>query len=92
MTILLTCYYFSADDTSSLVPFIQSCNQSMVNGGFVFLFQAIFAYWITSNLFTVGQVAILSHPAARKAMGIPEMVPYESANSGSFWENLKAGE
>ncbi|KAK2554470.1 Mitochondrial inner membrane protein OXA1L [Acropora cervicornis] len=52
---------------------------------------AIFAYWITSNLFTVGQVAILSHPAARKAMGIPEMVPYESANSGSFWENLKAG-
>lgn len=70
----------------------KSFNQSMVNVGFVFLFQAIFAYWVTSNLFTVGQVAILSHPAARKAMGIPEMVPYESANSGSFWENLKAGE
>lgn len=70
----------------------KSFNQLMVNGGFVFLFQAIFAYWVTSNLFTVGQVAILSHPAARKAMGIPEMVPYESAKSGSFWENLKAGE
>ncbi|XP_068721903.1 mitochondrial inner membrane protein OXA1L-like [Montipora capricornis] len=52
---------------------------------------AIFAYWVTSNLFTVGQVAVLSHPAARKAMGIPEMVAYQSDNSGNFWENMKAG-
>ena len=56
-----------------------------------FFFQAIFAYWVTSNLFTVGQVAVLSHPVARKAMGIPEMVAYQSDNSGNFWENMKAG-
>ena len=49
-------------------------------------------YWITSNMFTVGQVALLTHPAARKAMGIPEMVAYQSDDKpGGFLENLKAG-
>jgi len=57
------------------------------------LFQAIFSYWITSNVFTIGQVALLKNPAARKAMGIPEMVSYQSEQDpGGFFDNLKAGE
>ncbi|XP_073233175.1 mitochondrial inner membrane protein OXA1L-like [Porites lutea] len=53
---------------------------------------AIFSYWVTSNLFTIGQVALLKHPAARKAMGIPEMITHPSSQDpGGFWENMKAG-
>lgn len=53
---------------------------------------ALFGFWITSNIFTVGQVALLKHPAVRNAMGIPEMVTYTSdKDQGNFFENLKAG-
>ena len=59
---------------------------------FVFVSQAIFSYWVSSNLFTIGQVALLKHPAARKAMGIPEMITHPSSQDpGGFWENMKAG-
>ncbi|XP_072543740.1 mitochondrial inner membrane protein OXA1L [Salminus brasiliensis] len=32
---------------------------------------AVFTYWLTSNLFSLGQVALLKHPAIRKFFRIP---------------------
>ncbi|XP_062849321.1 mitochondrial inner membrane protein OXA1L isoform X2 [Trichomycterus rosablanca] len=32
---------------------------------------AIFTYWMTSNLFSLGQVALLRHPAVRSKLNIP---------------------
>uniref|UniRef100_A0A8D0G293 OXA1L mitochondrial inner membrane insertase n=1 Tax=Sphenodon punctatus TaxID=8508 RepID=A0A8D0G293_SPHPU len=37
---------------------------------------AVFTYWMTSNLFSLGQVAVLRVPAVRKALGIPETVKH----------------
>ena len=66
--------------------------KKLTNCFFVSVSQAIFSYWVTSNLFTIGQVALLKHPAARKAMGIPEMITHPSSQDpGGFWENMKAG-
>lgn len=67
--------------------------KKLTNIVFLFFFsQAIFSYWVSSNLFTIGQVALLKHPAARKAMGIPEMITHPSSQDpGGFWENMKAG-
>lgn len=69
---------------------------------FVFLFlmiffivsqQAIFSYWVTSNLFTIAQVGLLKSSAVRRAVGIPEMIKHENLpEAGSWLENLKAGE
>ena len=55
--------------------------------------QATFVYWITSNFFSLGQVALLKIPVVRKGLGIPDVVVHTTATgqSGSFWENMKAG-
>ena len=56
------------------------------------LFKAIFSYWVTSNMFTIGQVAFLRHPAVRRFMGIPEIQVHENLPPpGGFFENMKAG-
>lgn len=53
---------------------------------------AIFSYWVTSNLFTIGQVGLLKSSAVRRAVGIPEMIKHENLpEAGSWLENLKAG-
>lgn len=55
--------------------------------------QAIFSYWVTSNLFTIAQVGLLKSSAVRRAVGIPEMIKHENLpEAGSWLENLKAGE
>ena len=60
---------------------------------FNFSLQAIFAYWITSNLFTLGQVSLLRVPAVRRKFGIPEMIVHKTAaQKENFWEMFKAGE
>ncbi|KAJ8366959.1 hypothetical protein AAFF_G00336280 [Aldrovandia affinis] len=35
---------------------------------------AVFTYWLTSNVFSLGQVALLRHPAVRQRLRIPERV------------------
>ena len=62
-------------------------------GSFIVSQQAIFCYWVTSNLFTIVQVGFLKSPSVRRALGIPEMIKHENLqDAGSFFENLKAGE
>lgn len=55
------------------------------------LFQAVLCYWVTSNMFTILQLAVLKHPAVREKLGIPEMRTFENLPSGGFLENMKAG-
>ncbi|KAL9975124.1 hypothetical protein ACROYT_G012242 [Oculina patagonica] len=53
---------------------------------------AIFSYWVTSNMFTIGQVAFLRQPTVRKWMGIPDMKTFENLPpTAGFLENMKAG-
>jgi len=57
---------------------------------------AIFLYWMTSNTFSLAQVAVLKVPAVKNYFGIPEpMTIHPTTDSvvkqGSFFENLKAG-
>ncbi|KAK3716090.1 hypothetical protein QZH41_019640 [Actinostola sp. cb2023] len=53
---------------------------------------AIFAYWITSNIFSLGQVSLLRVKSVRQYFGIPDMKVYHDLTpQGGFWENLKAG-
>ena len=40
------------------------------------LMQGVFMYWITSSLFTMGQISLLKFPQFRALMGIPEMVKH----------------
>ncbi|XP_022688565.1 uncharacterized protein LOC111260232 [Varroa jacobsoni] len=37
---------------------------------------AVLCYWLTSNVFTLGQVAILNVPAVRQWFNIPERIPH----------------
>ena len=68
-----------------------SCCQIQIMFCLLVLFQAMFCYWVTSNLLTCLQVGLLKHPAIRTWLGIPEMVKFESKLSGGFIENMKAG-
>ncbi|XP_031569385.1 mitochondrial inner membrane protein OXA1L-like [Actinia tenebrosa] len=53
---------------------------------------AIFTYWITSNIFSLGQVSLLRIKAVREYFGIPDMKLHtELTPQGGFWENMKAG-
>jgi len=56
---------------------------------------AIFNYWVTSNLITLGQALLLKQKNVRKYYGLPEkpFIPPVNPNvkSGSFFENFKAG-
>ncbi|XP_051983269.1 mitochondrial inner membrane protein OXA1L-like [Xyrauchen texanus] len=55
---------------------------------------AVFTYWMTSNLFSLGQVALLRHPAVRQKFSIPERITHPSSalpkNEG-FIESIKKG-
>ncbi|KAK7909632.1 hypothetical protein WMY93_014316 [Mugilogobius chulae] len=37
---------------------------------------AVFTYWMTSNCFSLGQVALLRHPLVRKKLNIPEKIQH----------------
>ncbi|XP_001639327.3 mitochondrial inner membrane protein OXA1L isoform X2 [Nematostella vectensis] len=53
---------------------------------------AIFTYWVTSNLFSLGQVSLLKVKAVREYFGIPEMKVHKNLPAqGGFWENMSAG-
>ena len=49
--------------------------------------QGLFMYWITSSLFSIGQISLLKFPVVRAQLGIPEMVkhpPAEKSGEGFF--------
>ncbi|XP_066536413.1 mitochondrial inner membrane protein OXA1L [Hoplias malabaricus] len=55
---------------------------------------AVFTYWMTSNLFSLGQVALLRHPAVRERFRIPKRISHPTSvlppNEG-FIESMKKG-
>ncbi|XP_070710398.1 mitochondrial inner membrane protein OXA1L [Pempheris klunzingeri] len=55
---------------------------------------AVFTYWLTSNCFSLGQVALLKHPYVRKKLNIPERIKHSPSalpqNEG-FIESMKKG-
>ncbi|XP_027894742.1 mitochondrial inner membrane protein OXA1L isoform X2 [Xiphophorus couchianus] len=55
---------------------------------------AVFTYWLTSNCFSLGQVALLRHPAVRRMFNIPERVKHPAAElpqSDGLIESMKKG-
>ncbi|KAB5579289.1 hypothetical protein PHYPO_G00193390 [Pangasianodon hypophthalmus] len=55
---------------------------------------AVFTYWMTSNLFSLGQVALLRHPAVRKKLNIPARITHPSSAlppSEGFVESVRKG-
>ncbi|XP_065065171.1 mitochondrial inner membrane protein OXA1L-like [Rhopilema esculentum] len=55
---------------------------------------AVFIYWMTSNVYSVGQILALRHPTIRKMVDLPDLEPEiakEKTPSGSFLDNFKAG-
>ncbi|PWA28904.1 hypothetical protein CCH79_00012899 [Gambusia affinis] len=55
---------------------------------------AVFTYWLTSNCFSLGQVALLRHPAVRRRLNIPERVKHPAAElpqSDGLIESMKKG-
>ncbi|XP_042615585.1 mitochondrial inner membrane protein OXA1L-like [Cyprinus carpio] len=55
---------------------------------------AVFTYWMTSNLFSLGQVALLRHPVVREKLRIPERIthpPSALPPNESFIESIKKG-
>ncbi|XP_060769699.1 mitochondrial inner membrane protein OXA1L [Neoarius graeffei] len=55
---------------------------------------AVFTYWMTSNLFSLGQVALLRHPAVREKLRIPPRVthaPSALPPSDGFVESVRKG-
>ncbi|XP_072315477.1 mitochondrial inner membrane protein OXA1L [Eucyclogobius newberryi] len=55
---------------------------------------AVFTYWMTSNCFSLGQVALLRHPLVRDKLKIPEKIQHPSSalpqNEG-FIQSVKKG-
>ncbi|KAF4089216.1 hypothetical protein AMELA_G00063490 [Ameiurus melas] len=55
---------------------------------------AVFTYWMTSNLFSLGQVALLRHPAVREKLSIPARIshaPTALPPSEGFVESVRKG-
>ncbi|XP_064198310.1 mitochondrial inner membrane protein OXA1L [Anguilla rostrata] len=55
---------------------------------------AVFTYWLTSNLFSLGQVALLRHPAVRQRLKIPERITHPTSAlppSEGFIKSIKTG-
>ncbi|KAL3046321.1 hypothetical protein OYC64_004349 [Pagothenia borchgrevinki] len=55
---------------------------------------AVFTYWLTSNCFSLGQVALLRHPLVRERLKIPAMIPAMiphpiPANSDGLLESIR---
>jgi YidC/Oxa1 family membrane protein insertase len=46
--------------------------------------QGIFCYWVTSNLFSISQLALLRVPAVKSAFGIPEIVSISIIKVSAF--------
>jgi len=42
---------------------------------------AVFTYWLTSNCFSLGQVALLRHPLVRQKLNIPERVTHPTSTT-----------
>ncbi|XP_035531653.1 mitochondrial inner membrane protein OXA1L [Morone saxatilis] len=41
---------------------------------------AVFTYWLTSNCFSLGQLALLRHPSVKHILGIPERIQHPPSN------------
>ncbi|KAM9425202.1 mitochondrial inner membrane protein OXA1L [Pholidichthys leucotaenia] len=55
---------------------------------------AVFTYWLTSNIFSLGQVALLRHPSIRKKLKIPNKVthsPSDLPESDGFIKSIRKG-
>lgn len=55
---------------------------------------AVFTYWLTSNCFSLGQVALLKHPLVRKRLRIPERITHPASalpQSDGLIESMKKG-
>ncbi|KAJ6834295.1 mitochondrial inner membrane protein OXA1-like [Iris pallida] len=57
--------------------------------------KAIFCYWITSNIFSLGYGLVLKHPPVRKFLNLPDIVPQDASSSASqqdisFFRGLKS--
>ena len=58
------------------------------------LFQAVFMYWFSSNMFSLVQVACLRIPAVRTALKIPQRVVHDSSKlppRENFLKSFKRG-
>lgn len=56
--------------------------------------QAVFTYWLTSNCFSLCQVALLRHPLIRKKLKIPERIKHPASalpQSDGLIESMKKG-
>lgn len=55
---------------------------------------AVFTYWLTSNCFSLGQVALLKHPLVREKLKIPERIqhpPSALPQNEGFIKSMKKG-
>ncbi|KAM9424681.1 mitochondrial inner membrane protein OXA1L-like isoform 3-T3 [Pholidichthys leucotaenia] len=55
---------------------------------------AVFTYWLTSNIFSLGQVALLRHPSIQKKLKIPSKVthsPSDLPESDGFIKSIRKG-
>ncbi|XP_022619847.1 mitochondrial inner membrane protein OXA1L [Seriola dumerili] len=55
---------------------------------------AVFTYWLTSNCFSLGQVALLRHPWVRDRLRIPERIKHPDSalpNNEGFFATMKKG-
>ncbi|CAJ1086143.1 mitochondrial inner membrane protein OXA1L [Xyrichtys novacula] len=55
---------------------------------------AVFTYWLTSNVFTLGQVALLRHPLIREKLRIPERIKHSTTampENDGFFKSMKKG-
>lgn len=56
--------------------------------------QAVFTYWLTSNCFSLAQVALLRHPLIRDKLRIPERIKHPASalpQNDGFIESMKKG-
>ncbi|XP_033626887.1 mitochondrial inner membrane protein OXA1L-like [Asterias rubens] len=56
--------------------------------------KAVFVYWLTSNIFSMGQVAVLKIPAVRKKLNIPDKIkhrPEDVPKGEGFIKGIKSG-
>ncbi|RKP12003.1 60Kd inner membrane protein-domain-containing protein [Piptocephalis cylindrospora] len=51
---------------------------------------SVFVYWLTTNVFSVAQVSLLSRPGVRKVLGIPELIkhPKKPGDGGSVFDSF----
>ncbi|XP_034413176.1 mitochondrial inner membrane protein OXA1L [Cyclopterus lumpus] len=55
---------------------------------------AVFTYWLTSNCFSLGQVALLKHPYVRERLRIPERIKHPASalpETDGLIESMKKG-